>query len=404
MATTCDQPVSTDVTNGKISLKNLVNVKDINEVDFDKLELLRGETPDDIRDQCLKLCQQYLAGNWLQQSTDTIKVVRVSGGMTNQLYYCGIVDKSDDNQEVPQQVAVRLYGPKYFNNKDCDGNERLTDVVIALMVSQNKLGPKIYGIFDGGQIQAFYKHRQFKVEEQKDPKLVTELFQKLARVHGLNVPIKKCHWSLKEMDRFYNNFINKTDLKCLVDKFDVFIENDFKTEIDWLKGLIEKTNSPLVFTHNDFRSSNIMVLEDKNVESGEQIVLCDFEYSSYGYRGQDFAIILTEWGRTMNDMKKPMTLPDDSTLRSIFDIYIKETERLFGKDYCEANRFTSDVIIKEAKIFALYMQIWFVVFMLGNEEESSELFSNKDFILQFSEIGYKNYFHLKQQLKDQNLF
>ncbi|XP_054157309.1 choline kinase alpha-like [Oppia nitens] len=307
--------------------------------------------------------------------------------MTNQLYYCGIVNKSDDKQEVPQQVAVRLYGPKYFNNKDCDGNERLTDVVIALMVSQNKLGPKIYGIFDGGQIQAFYKHKQFKVDEQKDPKLVTELFQKLARVHALDVPIKKCHWSLKEMHRFYYNFINKTELKCLVDKLEVFIENDLKVEMDWIRGVVEKTNSPLVFTHNDFRSSNIMVLEDKNVESGEQIVLCDFEYSSYGYRGQDFGIIISEWGRTMNDIKKPLTLPNDSTLRQIFDIYIKETERLIGKEYCEANRFTLDVIIKEAKVFALYMQIWFIVFTLGNEDQSQELFTNNDFILQFSDMA-----------------
>ncbi|XP_054157304.1 choline/ethanolamine kinase-like [Oppia nitens] len=374
-------PVSNE--NDKISIKDLTNCEDISQIDLDKLELLRGDTPDDIKDQCLKLCQQYLAGNWLQQTVDTIKIERVSGGMTNQLYYCGIVDKSDDKQEVPQQVAVRLYGPKYFNNKDCDGNERLTDVVIALMVSQNKLGPKIYGIFDCGQIQAFYKHRSFKINEQKDPKLVTELFEKLARVHAMDVPIKKTHWSLKEVERFYDNFTKKTDLVDLINKIDIFNKHNLKEEINWIKVLIEKTNSPLVFTHNDFRSNNIMVLEDNNCQSGEQIVLCDFEYSSYGYRGQDFGLIMSEWDRNLNDMKKPMTFPNDSILRSIFDIYIKETERLFGKEYCEAKRVTIDVIIKEAKVFTLYMQLFSTVFILGNDSQMDDIFMNHNTIAGF---------------------
>jgi hypothetical protein len=56
-----------------------------------------------------------------------------------------------------QEVTIRLYGGKHFNNLNCDGNERLTDVIIALLVSQNKLEPKIYGIFESGQIQHYYK-------------------------------------------------------------------------------------------------------------------------------------------------------------------------------------------------------------------------------------------------------
>jgi hypothetical protein len=136
--------------------KRLKDIDNIDDFDFDKIDLLRGETPDDIKEKCLKLCQDYLSGNWCQQTQDTIELKRISGGLTNQLYYCGIIDKSDD-EEVPQEVAIRLYGRKFFDSCDNEGNERLSDVVIGLMVSETNLGPKIYGVFEEGQIHRFYK-------------------------------------------------------------------------------------------------------------------------------------------------------------------------------------------------------------------------------------------------------
>ncbi|CAG2183826.1 unnamed protein product, partial [Oppiella nova] len=130
-------------------------------------------------------------------------VQRISGGLTNQLYFCGIKNKSNES-DVPQEVAIRLYGPKTMGVVDCEGNERLTDVIISLIVSDNKLGPKVYGIFPTGQIQHYYKHRQFKPEEQKDPKLVAEVFQKLARIHAMDVPIKRTNNGLfNELDDCY---------------------------------------------------------------------------------------------------------------------------------------------------------------------------------------------------------
>ena len=137
------------------SLKRIGDIQSIDDLDFNKLDLILGDTPEDINNKCLQLCKDYLSGNWTQQTLDTIEVRRVSGGLTNQLYYCGIknpLNKSD----VPQEVAIRLYGPKHFNKGENPGNERLTDTIISIMISENKLGPKIYGLFESGQIQQFY--------------------------------------------------------------------------------------------------------------------------------------------------------------------------------------------------------------------------------------------------------
>ncbi|CAG2179711.1 unnamed protein product, partial [Oppiella nova] len=194
----------------------------------------------------------------------------------------------------------------------------------------------------------------FKLEEQQIPKLVTEVFQKLARVHAMDVPIKRTHWFFTEMDRFYGLAQNNLNIHINNNEYNLetFKKYDLKTELEFIQQLLVKSKSPMVFTHNDFRSSNIMVLEDNNNNNNDlsdgQVVLCDFEYSSYGFRGHDMGIILSEWGRSISDFAKPYTFPDDSVLLSLIDIYIKES--------------------------------------------------------QICEVAYKGYWHIKDQLKEQHFF
>jgi len=137
--------------------------EDQNDLDLGKIEIFRGATPQDIKQRCHQLCKDYIGGNWLKVNTDEIEVKRLSGGFTNQLYYCAISKPVQPIGDEPQEVAIRLYGGKHFINVGCEENERLTDVVIALLVSQYKLGPKIYGLFEGGQIQQYYKVLTFNL-------------------------------------------------------------------------------------------------------------------------------------------------------------------------------------------------------------------------------------------------
>src|SRR5690349_1739050 len=57
---------------------------------------------------------------------------------------------------------------------------------------------------------------------------------------------------------------------------------DFQSEIEWYKQKIFEMKSPVVFTHNDYRSANLLI-----TEPNDQLVICDFEEASYGYRGFD---------------------------------------------------------------------------------------------------------------------
>ena len=125
-----------------------------------------GQTPDDIKEKCLKLCQDYLSGVWLTQTIETITIERLTGGMLNQLYYVslnsgtnGTKGQVEELTDVPTEVAIKLTQKKPFlEESESEEKERLLgELVVSLMVSENGLGPKIYGVFDGGVIQKYYR-------------------------------------------------------------------------------------------------------------------------------------------------------------------------------------------------------------------------------------------------------
>ncbi|CAG2175787.1 unnamed protein product, partial [Oppiella nova] len=394
-----------DITVNFNDLLKIANEELIHGVDFGQIDLTRGETPADIKDKCLQLCSDYLSGNWKQQTVDTIEVRRISGGLTNQIYYCGITSPSKESVGVPQEVAVRLYESHHFD-KD---NSRLSDVVVGQLVSDNKLGPKVYGFFEGGQIQAYYKHRIFSVEEQKNPKLVTELFKKLAQIHAMDVPLERTIHT-RDLDVWYesvqrnfekNDYFNDLNLETLK-KYDIKVEKDF------IKDLIQRSKSPMVFIHHDFRSANIMVLEDNSKSSNlsdGQIVLCDFDESNYGYRGQDFGSLIVEWNRTLSDFQKLPVFPDDSTLLPLIDIYITESERIFGAQYSDDKINSREQILKEVKIFTLLTALLMTLFCLKDEKTGTFLSMDRNviavshlmFIIQAIRQSAK---HLLQQISE----
>lgn len=127
-------------------------MKEIEGKTFEEMKelFLRGETPDGIKKKSLQLCAEYLSGSWKNLTVDQIKFRRISGGLTNQLYYCGLADDVLTTGDEPREVAIKLYGKKWFMNDE--NNERLNDLIIVLLASEYNVGPKVYGVFGGGEV------------------------------------------------------------------------------------------------------------------------------------------------------------------------------------------------------------------------------------------------------------
>ena len=222
----------------------------------------------------------------------------------------------------------------------------------------------------------FDKHRQFGEDQQKDPYLVKQVFQSLARIHSMDVPVKKnTNWVERLLDRSYKEAFEKFDIEKEIHDYncEALKNNDLMAEMQWIKGVLKKANSPVVFTHNDYRSSNLLITEPNN-----ELVVCDFEYGGYGHRGHDFLNIMREWGRNPFDFKDMANLPpEDSLFRPFIEIYVEECIRISGKSYSENEINSVDHILKEAKIYLLNGTLFFTIFLLKNDENNDELPTNR---------------------------
>lgn len=75
-----------------------------------------------------------------------------SGGLSNYLYVASLKPGIPvDNISTPKKVLVRVYGELLRSNM----NSVVLDAVIFALISEKRLGPKLYGVFPGGRIEEF---------------------------------------------------------------------------------------------------------------------------------------------------------------------------------------------------------------------------------------------------------
>ncbi|XP_017463300.1 PREDICTED: choline/ethanolamine kinase-like, partial [Rhagoletis zephyria] len=160
--------------------------------DLSASDLIRGTTPVDIKARCLTVCRSYLAASWLSATEEDIEVTRITGGLTNQIYRVKLL-KTDESvkRELCTDVAIKFYLPKLVANFDAEDGERLNDTIILTILSELGIHPRVFGIFKDGFVQEYVEHHQFGPEHQKQPELLRIVAHLMAKVHSLQVPIRK---------------------------------------------------------------------------------------------------------------------------------------------------------------------------------------------------------------------
>jgi choline/ethanolamine kinase len=95
---------------------------------------------------------------------------------------CGLRDGF--NNDTPNKVLLRFY---YNPDKD----NSITDTIVFALLSERKIGPKLYGLFNEGRIEEYIDSRPLMTHELADPKISIEIGRRLARIHKLKIPISK---------------------------------------------------------------------------------------------------------------------------------------------------------------------------------------------------------------------
>ncbi len=240
---------------------------------------------------------------------------------------------------------------------------------------------------------------QFGYKEENDPKYVERLSRMLAKFHSLNVPIPRVgnNWYFEFLDDSYNKAHELFPIDDLIREVNAttFMNTNLKEEIDWLKKCLIATNSPIVFSHNDFRGSNILVIEDKshkNFDDSNIIKLCDFEYSCYSYRGFDFGALFENWGRI--DYKTFSPIPSDQVIEEFMKGYLDECCKIYGNNYRNNKLNSMQQLLKEAKVFALAQQIFYTMFLLSIDDLPYN-YSKKEILVNLTNFLFNQFNKIK---------
>ncbi|CAG2113723.1 unnamed protein product [Medioppia subpectinata] len=264
----------------------------------------------------------------------------------------------------PKDVFIRFYGKKWVKDNN-ESNERLTDIIINLLTSEHNLGPKVYGMFSEGIVGEYIDGHHMSPEDQLNPAIVKEFAQKLAKFHSLNVPIARDYdWLKTSFNRWYDGAHLKTPhMDQLLKEIEAnnLLKYNLKEENEWLHKCMNAMKSPIVYSHNDIFTGNILVNNRINETNDNNVVLIDFEYSRHFYRGLDLGFFVNEFGRDSNFfIREDLPLADDQWIQTFLGHYLDESVKIRGKEFAERPENSMDVLLRETKFFTLVMEIYLI--------------------------------------------
>ena len=90
-----------------------------------------------------------------------------SGGLSNHIFLCSLPDHTKPRGQEPSQVLLRLYGANYGEAQITKPalNNLVMDNVIFTILSERKLGPKLFGVFAEGRLEEYIPSRSMSAEE-----------------------------------------------------------------------------------------------------------------------------------------------------------------------------------------------------------------------------------------------
>uniref|UniRef100_A0A915L771 Choline kinase n=1 Tax=Romanomermis culicivorax TaxID=13658 RepID=A0A915L771_ROMCU len=258
--------------------------------------------------------------------------------MSNMLFLC---QYPLDQQETlrsgePDKTLLRVY----FNPET--ESHLVAESVIFTLLSERQLGPRLFGIFNGGRLEEYIVSRPLTCPDIRQDDISLRIARKIARIHKLNVPISKeptylCEALERWIERLrlcspsfslpINTTIDKisngTNFKVRVVDLD-----ELQAHLYTIKSAISRSTSPVVFCHNDLQEGNIL-LPKENCD--KDLVVIDFEYASYNYRAFDFANHFCEWSISYGHDESPHYEIDMENFPS------HEAQKRFIREYLKEN-------------------------------------------------------------------
>uniref|UniRef100_A0A673JM47 ethanolamine kinase n=1 Tax=Sinocyclocheilus rhinocerous TaxID=307959 RepID=A0A673JM47_9TELE len=256
-------------------------------------DIIRPDEPDhQTKHKAYLWCKEFLHGAWKSIDEDDFQISIIRGGLSNKLFLCALPEKQPSIGDEPRNVLLRLYG-EILQGADA----MVLESVMFAILAERELGPKLYGIFPQGRLEQFVPSRKLSTDELSVPGIFAEIAEKITRFHGMRMPFnKEPKWLFGTMEKYMDQVLQLTFTReHHLRNFSRLLSYNLPQEMDSLKCLLESTPSPVVFCHNDLQEGNILLLSSRENTDRQRLMLIDFEYSSYNYRGFDIGNFFCEW-------------------------------------------------------------------------------------------------------------
>ncbi|KAM0010974.1 putative phosphotransferase with an alcohol group as acceptor [Helianthus debilis subsp. tardiflorus] len=221
-----------------------------------------------------------LASNWGDVfDTNKLKVVHLSGAMTNVVYRITWPKNTTGNDE--RTVLVRIYGEGsdvFFDREE--------EIRTFESISTHKYGPRLLAQFPEGRVEEFIHAKTLSASDLRDPEISTLIAAKMREFHNLNMPGSKSVLLWSRMRKW----LIKARSLCSQEHAKEFQLDILENEIDILENELSQRHQDVAFCHNDLQYGNIMI-DDKT----KTVTLIDYEYASYNPVAYDIANHFCEW-------------------------------------------------------------------------------------------------------------
>lgn len=246
---------------------------------------------DVILEKALELGSDYLRDGWCILERSEVVVTQITGGQSNLIYLVSSTNLTKISSETPACFLIRIH---------CQpAHQVFNDTVIFSVLSERGLGPKLYGFFPGGRLEEFLPSRTLDTDIIKLPNIAQQVGAIFPKYHAIDVPISKNAGALQfirhnlEAYKELGGTVHKMrpySIKYEKEKVRETISvDDLEREIEVFEKWTKALEDTIVFCHNDLAPLNVLELDDT-----KELVLIDFEYASYNWRGFDLCMFLCE--------------------------------------------------------------------------------------------------------------
>lgn len=343
-------------------------------------------------------CKEFLPGAWRGLREDQFHISVIRGGLSNMLFQCSLPDSIASVGDEPRKVLLRLYGAILKMGAEA----MVLESVMFAILAERSLGPKLFGIFPQGRLEQFIPSRRLDTEELRLPDISAEIAEKMATFHGMKMPFnKEPKWLFGTMEKYLNQVLRlKFSREARVQQLHKILSYNLPLELENLRSLLQYTRSPVVFCHNDCQEGNILLLEGQENSERRKLMLIDFEYSSYNYRGFDIGNHFCEWMYDYTYEKYPFfraniqKYPSRKQQLHFISSYLTTFQNDFESLSSEEQFATKEDMLLEVNRFALASHFLWGLWSIVQAKISSIEFG----YMEYAQARFEAYFDQKRKL------